>query len=55
MEVKDGGAAMEAWSEMIAATDAPTKQKLRKALLDYCKLDTLAMVRIYQFIDQLKN
>jgi hypothetical protein len=53
MEVKDGGSAMEAWGEMILITDPANKDKMRQALLDYCKLDTLAMVRIYQFIDQL--
>jgi hypothetical protein len=55
MEVKDGGAAMEAWGEMIVITDHAKKQKLRQALLDYCKLDTLAMVRIYQFIDRVMS
>jgi hypothetical protein len=53
MEVKDGGAAMEAWGEMIAITDPEKKNRKRQALLEYCKLDTLAMVRIYQFIDEL--
>ncbi len=55
LEVKDGGAAMEAWGEMIAITDLAKKNEIRQALLDYCKLDTLAMVRIFQFIEQLKS
>ena len=55
LEINDGGAAMEAWGEMIAMTDLIKKNKIREALLDYCKLDTLAMVRIYQFINQLKR
>ncbi|ARU00881.1 DUF2779 domain-containing protein [Yoonia vestfoldensis] len=53
LKVKDGGEAMEAWGKMIALTESAEKNKMRQSLLEYCKLDTLAMVRIYQFIDRL--
>ena len=53
LEVKDGGAAMDAWGAMIVLADPAKKNEMRQALLDYCKLDTLAMVRIFQFIDRL--
>lgn len=53
LKVKDGGEAMEAWGKMIALTDPTEKDEIRQALLKYCELDTLAMVRIYQLIDRL--
>lgn len=53
LDVKDGGAAMDVWGAMIGLADSPKKRQMRQALLEYCKLDTLAMVRIYQFIDRL--
>ncbi|QQL43752.1 DUF2779 domain-containing protein [Sulfuriroseicoccus oceanibius] len=47
--VKDGGMAVEAFSEAIAATtSAQRKDQLREQLEEYCKLDTLAMVRMWQ-------
>lgn len=55
LEVKDGGAAMDAWGAMIVFADPAKKNEMRQALLDYCKLDTLAMVRIFQFIDRLMS
>ncbi|NLA23735.1 MAG: hypothetical protein GX879_02095 [Bacteroidales bacterium] len=45
--VKDGGAAMKAYKEMIFTKDANRKEILKKQLLEYCKLDTLAMVIIF--------
>lgn len=53
LKVKDGGEAMETWGKMIALTESAEKNAMRQDLLEYCKLDTLAMVRIYQFIDRL--
>jgi len=51
MEVGDGGAAEEAWLEILhPETPEEHRQPLRKALSDYCALDTLAMVRISQFL-----
>jgi len=52
MNVADGTAAMEAWSKMLAETNEGVKAELRKALLDYCELDTFAMVRILQFVQK---
>jgi hypothetical protein len=45
--VQDGGAATEAFAEMLrpGCTQA-RREELRSALLDYCKLDTLATARI---------
>jgi hypothetical protein len=46
-EVTDGMAAQRAYSEIIAPeTNDVRREDLKKKLLDYCALDTLAMVRI---------
>jgi hypothetical protein len=46
MEVADGMAAMRAYHEMCALDDPAALAELRRGLLEYCCLDTLAMVRI---------
>lgn len=43
--VQNGSQAMSAFANM-SKLDADAKQMMRKALLEYCKLDTLAMVRV---------
>jgi hypothetical protein len=48
--VQDGGAAMEAYLEGIARETEPARrQQIERQLLDYCHLDTLAMVRLWRF------
>jgi hypothetical protein len=48
--VQDGGMAMEAFAEAIAAgTAVERKAEIERHLLAYCKLDTYAMVRLWQF------
>ena len=47
--VQDGGMAMEAFLEGIhPTTSAERKTQIEQQLLDYCKLDTYAMVRLWQ-------
>lgn len=47
--VQDGGMAMEAFLEALhPQTDAQRKQTLQQQLLTYCKLDTYAMVKLWQ-------
>ena len=53
MEIADGTAAMDGWNKMINEADPEKRRELRKALLAYCELDTLAMVRIFQFAEGL--
>ncbi|MGD1095880.1 MAG: DUF2779 domain-containing protein [Bryobacteraceae bacterium] len=49
MEVSEGGQAGLAWDEMIRGELDPTeRQRLKDALLAYCRQDTLAMVRILE-------
>ena len=48
--VQNGGMAMDAFREAISATTTDTrKAQIGKQLLEYCRLDTYAMVRIWQF------
>lgn len=47
--VKDGGLAMLAYREAIdASTTAQRVKEIEQQLLDYCRLDTMAMVRLWQ-------
>jgi hypothetical protein len=49
-EIQEGGAALIAYAKM-QFTDMTDEEReaLRKALLQYCELDTLAMVMIYEY------
>jgi hypothetical protein len=48
-KLNSGGPAMMAYAEMqFMETDATRKENLKKALLRYCELDTLAMVLIFE-------
>ena len=47
MEVGNGEMAIDAY-EMMFDAEPEEKQRLKNALLEYCQLDTLAMVRIYE-------
>ena len=51
-EVQDGAAAMEAWQKMTSACGKDAEY-YATCLLEYCQLDTFAMVQIYQFIRNL--
>jgi len=46
MEIADGMAAMQAYHDMCALKDEGELKKLRLAMLEYCRLDTLGMVHI---------
>jgi len=50
-EVQDGNAAVQAYREAVSVkTDKERVFELEKKLRDYCSLDTLAMVRIWEFL-----
>ena len=53
-EIREGGAAMTAYSKMqfTQMSDAE-RESIRKALLKYCELDTLAMVMIWEHWNSL--
>ena len=49
-EVRDGGAAQSAYMEIIDAETLPERRELlTRDLLEYCKTDTLALVRLLRF------
>lgn len=49
LNIQDGSMAMNSWKKMAFGIGCETeKQQIKKDLLDYCKLDTWAMVRIYE-------
>jgi predicted RecB family nuclease len=51
MEVSEGSEAGLAWEKMIRGqVDAAERNRLREALLAYCKQDTLAMVRLREVL-----
>jgi len=53
MNVANGTDAMEAWSKLITMSNGQEKNQLREALLEYCKLDTYAMVRIFEEMERV--
>ncbi len=48
LEIRDGGMAVDAYLRMRASDNPDEVDKIRRALLEYCKLDTMAMVRILE-------
>ena len=55
MEIADGGMAMDAYFAMCASDNPVEIEKIRKALLEYCRLDTLAMVRLYVKLKEISS
>ena len=53
LEVMNGGMAMEAYFAMCEAKDPSEVNRIRASLLEYCKLDTLGMVRILEKLRSL--
>ena len=46
--VHNGGDAMTIFPQLAKMTDPQEVQRLRNSLLDYCHLDTLAMVKVWE-------
>ncbi len=46
--VQNGGDAMETFANLASLKDKSKREEIRKDLLNYCRLDTLAMVKIYE-------
>jgi hypothetical protein len=47
LEIREGGHASVAFARMISpGTEESERRRLRQALLDYCRRDTEAMVRV---------
>lgn len=48
--VKNGGEASTIWLYLSTSKNAEEQEKIRQGLLEYCKLDTLAMVKILEIL-----
>ena len=54
LNIQDGTMALDTWGRMIMNLDTNIDvEKTKKNLLAYCKLDTLAMLKIYGFLKKL--
>jgi hypothetical protein len=55
LNVRKGDQAQSVWAAMIKSTDANSKNRMIEDLREYCKLDTLAMVKIHQVLTEQTN
>lgn len=55
MEIGSGGMAMDAYFSMCASDDPAAVEKIRRDLLDYCNLDTLGMVRLWEKLREVSR
>jgi predicted RecB family nuclease len=53
LNIKNGMMAMGAFFNLLENRDNEEKDKIRQDLLDYCRLDTLAMVKVWQYLNNL--
>ena len=53
LDVQEGGQAQLVWGRMINEKNPNEKEKLIAHLLEYCRLDTLAMVEIHKVLLKL--
>ncbi len=53
LEIGNGGVAMARWFDEVYKGDGEKKKAVMKSLLEYCKLDTLAMVKILEVLKGL--
>lgn len=53
MAVTNGTDAMSAWAKLVEMQPSNERDQLRVDMLEYCKLDTYAMVRIFEEMERL--
>jgi len=53
LSIRDGGMAMNAYFAMNQSNDQREIERIRRDLLEYCKLDTLAMVKILEKLREM--
>ncbi|MDB2702174.1 MAG: hypothetical protein ABF273_04030 [Wenyingzhuangia sp.] len=53
LDIKEGGTASNTFLSMVNGTIEGDVQKTRKQLLEYCELDTFAMVKILEKLLQV--
>ncbi|MDA9915488.1 DUF2779 domain-containing protein [Luminiphilus sp.] len=55
-QIRDGGAALTAYARLMFEDLSPaSRARIKRSLLEYCELDTLAMVFLYQGLLDLSN
>jgi len=55
LEIKEGGTASIVFAQMASGEFTGDYKKTRKDLLEYCKLDTYAMVKIYEVLTKVSQ
>ena len=53
LPINRGDMAMIAWWEMIHGANEEAKQEIADSLLEYCGLDTMAMVKIWEKLKEI--
>ena len=53
LEIQDGGLASHTFTQLITSANKKNEEDIRKNLLEYCKMDTLAMVKIVEKLNAL--
>ena len=55
LDIQNGGMAMDTFANLHLLKDPDERETIRKALLAYCRLDTLAMVRIWEKLQEISS
>ena len=55
LEIQSGDVAMDVFPHLHEVADPDEKEAIRKSLLAYCRLDTLAMVKIWEQLNKSRN
>ncbi len=55
LDIQEGGTASAIFSQMMLGMFEGDEEGTRKQLLEYCKLDTMAMVRVLEKLNSIKN
>ncbi len=53
LEIQDGGMAMDTFASLYRLKDKSRREEIRQNLLAYCRLDTLAMVKIWEKLSSI--
>ena len=54
LEIKEGGTASNTFLSMVNGTFGGDIKEIRRQLLEYCKLDTYAMVKILDILKEVE-
>jgi len=54
LEINEGGNASNTFLSMVNGTFKENESQTRKSLLEYCKMDTYAMVKIVEKLNEIK-